>query len=100
MGKTIADISMSLDGYVAAPGVDLEHGLGIKGEPVHAWVLESPRSPVDEEILQQGFESGWSWAVGHSGSRRPVDRWVVTRRRTIPGACVRRAATCGQGRPG
>ena len=64
MGKTIADISMSLDGYVAAPGVDLEHGLGIDGEPIHAWVLESPRSPVDEEILQQGFERTGAVVMG------------------------------------
>jgi hypothetical protein len=29
MSKVIADISMSLDGYVTARGVDQEHGLGI-----------------------------------------------------------------------
>jgi hypothetical protein len=51
MSKVIADISMSLDGYVTAPGVDQEHGLGIGGEAIHAWVLEEPRSPVDEAVL-------------------------------------------------
>jgi len=39
MSKVIADISMSLDGYVTAPGAGLEHGLGIGGEPIRAWVL-------------------------------------------------------------
>lgn len=34
MSKGIADISMSLDGYVTAPGVDQEHGLGIGGERI------------------------------------------------------------------
>jgi len=32
VSKVIADISMSLDGYVTAPGVDQEHGLGIGGD--------------------------------------------------------------------
>ncbi|TNC23513.1 dihydrofolate reductase family protein [Amycolatopsis alkalitolerans] len=55
MGKVIADISMSLDGYVTARGVDLEHGLGIGGEAIHAWVLEQPRSPVDDAVLADSF---------------------------------------------
>ena len=35
MSKVIADISMSLDGYVTGPGADPEHGLGIgrRGHP-------------------------------------------------------------------
>src|SRR5882724_5868028 len=83
MSKVIADISMSLDGYVTAPGVDLEHGLGLDGEAVHAWVLEEPRSAVDEAVLTDGFNrtgavvmgrrlfdivdgpSGWSDEVGY-----------------------------------
>ena len=55
MTKVIADISMSLDGYVTAAGAGLEHGLGIGGEPIHAWVLEEPRSAVDEAVLAEGF---------------------------------------------
>lgn len=55
MSKVIADISMSLDGYVTARGVDQEHGLGIGGEAIHAWVLEEPRSSVDEAVLAHGF---------------------------------------------
>jgi len=61
MSKVIADISMSLDGYVTAPGVDVEHGLGIGGEAIHAWVLEEPRTPSMKQC----------W---HAASRQPV-RW-------------------------
>ncbi len=64
MSKVIADISMSLDGYVAAPGVVSEHGLGIGGEAIHAWVLEEPRSPVDEAILARGFERTGAVVMG------------------------------------
>ena len=64
MSKVIADISMSLDGYVTAPGVDLEHGLGIGGEAIHAWVLEEPRSSVDEAVLADSFERTGAVVMG------------------------------------
>src|SRR4051794_27438296 len=64
MSKVIADISMSLDGYVTAPGADPEHGLGIGGEAVHAWVLEEPRSPVDEAVLSRSFERTGAVVMG------------------------------------
>ncbi len=99
MSKVIADISMSLDGYVTASGVDLEHGLGIGGEAVHAWVLEEPRSPVDESVLARSFEqtgavvmgrrlfdivdgpNGWSDDVGYGHDQdqsAPPPCYVVT----------------------
>jgi dihydrofolate reductase len=64
MSKVIADISMSLDGYVTAPGVDQEHGLGIGGEAIHAWVLEQPRSPVDEAVLANSVEKTGAVVMG------------------------------------
>jgi dihydrofolate reductase len=64
MTKVIADISMSLDGYVTAPGVDLAHGLGVGGEPIHAWVLEEPRSPVDEAVLARTFAETGAVVLG------------------------------------
>jgi dihydrofolate reductase len=64
MSKVIADISMSLDGYVTAPGADQEHGLGVGGEAIHAWVLEEPRSPVDEAVLARSFEETGAVVMG------------------------------------
>ena len=64
MGKVIADISMSLGGYVTASGVDQEHGLGINGEGIHWWVLEEPRSPVDEAVLASSFEETGAVVMG------------------------------------
>jgi dihydrofolate reductase len=64
MSKVIADISMSLDGYVTARGVDQEHGLGIGGEGIHGWVLEEPRSPVDESVLASSFEETGAVVMG------------------------------------
>jgi len=64
MGRVIADISMSLDGYVTAPGADAEHGLGLDGEGIHGWVLEEPRSPVDEAVLASSFEATGAVVMG------------------------------------
>ena len=64
MSKVIADISMSLDGYVTARDADQEHGLGTGGEAIHAWVLEEPRSPVDEAVLADSFEKTGAVVMG------------------------------------
>lgn len=39
MGKIIADISMSLDGYIAGPNPTLQEPLGHRGEDLHEWVV-------------------------------------------------------------
>ncbi len=40
MGKVIADISMSLDGYIAGPSPTSEEPLGHGGEHLHDWVVK------------------------------------------------------------
>jgi dihydrofolate reductase len=40
MGKLAADISMSLDGFVAGPNPTLERPLGDGGDGLHEWALE------------------------------------------------------------
>jgi dihydrofolate reductase len=62
MSKVIADITMSLDGYVTGPDPDLEHGLGRGGEPLHAWV-ESDHE-VDREVLREIAEAPGAVVMG------------------------------------
>jgi len=104
-GRVVVDITMSLDGYVTAPGADLEHGLGVGGEALHAWVFS--QSPREREILATTFERtgavimgrrlfdivdgpfGWNDEVGYGAGeagQQPV--LVVTRN---PPATVRLA---------
>ena len=42
MPNVIADITMSLDGYVTRPGADPDHGLG-EAEQLQAWVVDQER---------------------------------------------------------
>jgi dihydrofolate reductase len=62
MAKTVADITMSLDGYVTGPGADPEHGLGIGGEPIHTWVFGD--DPVDAAVLREALESTGAVVMG------------------------------------
>ena len=50
MTKVIADITMSLDGYVTGAGADPQHGLG-DAEELHTWVMD--QDAVDTEVLEQ-----------------------------------------------
>lgn len=61
MSKVIADITMSLDGYVTGPGADPEHGLGDVDE-LHAWVAE--QDPVDTEILERATAATGAVVMG------------------------------------
>lgn len=86
MGDVVVDISMSLDGFVTAPGADLEHGLGLDGEAIHRWAI-SDKTDADENILDAAvadagavvmgrklFDTvdgphGWSEEMGYGGER-------------------------------
>lgn len=61
MTKIVADISMSLDGYVTGAGADPAHGLGDAPE-IHAWVAE--QDPIDTEILEGATAASGAVVMG------------------------------------
>jgi dihydrofolate reductase len=63
MTKMVADISMSLDGFVTGPDPDLDHGLGRGGEPLHTWAVES-KDDVDTEVLREAVEATGAVVMG------------------------------------
>lgn len=58
MSTVIADISMSLDGYITGPEPGDDKGLGIGGEALHGWVLNSEDSPLDRKFLEVAEHHG------------------------------------------
>jgi uncharacterized protein YndB with AHSA1/START domain/dihydrofolate reductase len=64
-GQVVIDITMSLDGYVAAAGVDLAHGLGIDGDVIHDWVLGA-RTQEDTEVLDKGVARTGAVVMGRT----------------------------------
>jgi dihydrofolate reductase len=63
MTRVVADISMSLDGFVTGPDPDLEHGLGHDGEGLHRWAIEST-DPVDREVLRRSTQDSGAVVMG------------------------------------
>ena len=62
MAKVIADITMSIDGFVTGPDPDLEHGLGHGGEPLHTWAFSD--DDVDAQVLAQSTERSGAVVMG------------------------------------
>ncbi|WP_030898140.1 dihydrofolate reductase family protein [Streptomyces sp. NRRL F-5126] len=52
MTRIIADISVSLDGFVTGPDPGLDNGLGTGGEALHTWAFSD--DPDDRRILREG----------------------------------------------
>jgi dihydrofolate reductase len=42
MGKVVIDMSMSLDGYIAAPNDNADQGMGEDGMRLHNWMFDDP----------------------------------------------------------
>ena len=62
MAKVIADITMSIDGFVTGPDPDLDHGLGHGGEPLHEWVFSDDE--VDAQVLEDSTERSGAVVMG------------------------------------
>lgn len=63
MTRVIADISVSLDGFVTGPDPGPDQGLGAGGEALHTWAVDSD-DPVDAEVLRQGTEQSGAVIMG------------------------------------
>jgi dihydrofolate reductase len=63
MTKVIAEITVSLDGFVTGPNADVDQGLGVGGEPLHRWVMESD-DPVDADVLRESVENTGAVVMG------------------------------------
>src|SRR3954452_21298771 len=61
MPKVIADITMSLDGFVTGDGADEQHGLGDAPE-LHTWVME--QDDVDRQILEGATAASGAVVMG------------------------------------
>jgi dihydrofolate reductase len=88
MPQVIADISTSLDGYVAGPDPTLEEPLGRGGEQLHEWALaarawrephgrEGGEEGVDSDVIEELFSSVGASIIGRrmfSGGEGPWEQ--------------------------
>ena len=73
MGQVIADITMTLDGFIAGPDDGVEKPLGEGGERIHQWLYDS---------------SSWRELHGQEGGEKRIDDALVAEAFERSGAVV------------
>ena len=74
---SVRNFSVSLDGFGAGPGQDLQNPLGVGGLALHAWFFatrtfckmhgqEGGATGVDDEVAARGFENVGAWILGRN----------------------------------
>lgn len=53
MAQVIAHVTMSLDGYMAGPDVDVAHPMGRGGERLHQWIFDEASEPDAAAVRRQ-----------------------------------------------
>ena len=73
MGSVVIDMSMSLDGYIAAPNDNPEQGLGEDGMRLHNWAFDDPS--VFERFLGEVTEGTGAVIMGRRSYDNSIDNW-------------------------
>ena len=73
MGSVVIDMSMSLDGYIAAPNDNPEQGLGEDGMRLHNWAFDDPS--VFERFLADITEGTGAVIMGRRSYDNSIDNW-------------------------
>jgi dihydrofolate reductase len=64
MTRVVADISISLDGYVTGPDPGPANGLGDGGEALHAWAFSD--DPDDQRLLREATSRSGAVVMGRT----------------------------------
>jgi dihydrofolate reductase len=73
MGNVVIDMSMSLDGYIAAPNDNPEQGLGEDGMRLHNWAFDDPS--VVERVYGNLVEETGAVIMGRRSYDNSIEAW-------------------------
>ena len=73
MGNVVIDMSMSLDGYIAAPNDTPEQGLGEDGMRLHDWAFDDPS--VFERVYGDLTENTGAVIMGRRSYDNSIEAW-------------------------
>lgn len=95
MTLVFLEMTMTLDGFTAAPGVSIEHPIGFGGERVHEWMF----APAAEERETSIFNPGYGPEGAADAAPDEIDLSVAARMFVTTGAFVmgRRTFDVGEG---
>ena len=63
MQKVISEITMSLDGFIAGPGISSKQPMGKDGLRLHEWIFNN-KTDIDADLLKEVIESSGAVIVG------------------------------------
>jgi dihydrofolate reductase len=73
MGNVVIDMSMSVDGYIAAPNDTPEQGLGEDGMRLHDWAFDDPS--VFERVYGNLIEETGAVIMGRRSYDNSIENW-------------------------
>jgi dihydrofolate reductase len=73
MGSVVIDMSMSLDGFIAAPNDNPEQGLGEDGMRLHNWAFDDPA--VFEELYGDMINETGAVIMGRRTFDNSIEAW-------------------------
>ena len=73
MGNVVIDMSMSLDGYIAAPNDNVDQGLGEDGMRLHNWMFDDPS--VFEQIYGDLTHNTGAVIIGRRTYDNSIKDW-------------------------
>lgn len=73
MGNVVIDMSMSLDGYIAAPNDNPKQGLGEDGMRLHNWAFDDPS--VFERVYGNLLEETGAVIMGRRSYDNSIEAW-------------------------
>ena len=73
MGKVTANVSMSLDGFITGPNVNIENPMGDNGERLHEWMF--PPKGNHEEIAVDMFKNVGAVIMGRQMFNLGEEPW-------------------------
>jgi dihydrofolate reductase len=73
MGNVVIDMSMSLDGYIAAPNDNPDQGLGEDGMRLHNWAFDDPS--VFERVYGNLLEETGAVIMGRRSYDNSIKAW-------------------------
>ncbi|GIG61388.1 deaminase reductase [Longispora fulva] len=78
MGKVLVHATLSLDGFMAGPGVSPEQPMGVGGMPLHEWMFRRPAHEVDAAVVGEVFADTGAVVLGRRTFDVGVEAWEDT----------------------
>ena len=72
MGKVIAEITMSLDGFIAGPGISSKEPMGINGQRLHEWIFDKA-TEKDKAMIAGVMNSSGAVITGNHTYTTAID---------------------------